>query len=150
MLDSVVAVSALNPSDAGDIRTLLARLAHVADQGDVDEYLTLFTPDAVWSMPEIPQTGVPASERRGLAEIEAGVRERRDSGVQGPGTNTAHLVTTTAVRFETADVAVADSTWMFLVDTLAAPRIASFGRYTDTLRRTGDGWRLARREIRVG
>ena len=143
-------MAALNPSDAGDIRTLLARLAHLADQGDVDEYLALFTPDAVWSMPAIPQTGVPASERRGLAEIEAGVAERRAAGVQGPGTNTAHLVTTTAVRFDGADVAVADSTWMFLVDTLAEPRIASFGRYTDTVHRTRDGWRLARREIRVG
>lgn len=143
-------VAARNPSDAGDIRTLLARLAQLADLGTVEEYLELFAPDAVWSMPEIPQTGVAASERRGLAEIEAGVVERRAAGVQGPGTNTAHLVTTIAVRFESDDVAVADSTWMFLVDTLAAPRIASFGRYTDTVHRTPAGWRLARREIRVG
>ena len=143
-------MAARNPSDAGDVRTLLARLAQLADQGEVDEYLELFTPDAVWSMPEIPQTGVAASERRGLEVIEAGVAERRAAGVQGPGTNTAHLVTTIAVRFESDDVAVADSTWMFLVDTLAAPRIASFGRYTDTVQRTPTGWRLARREIRVG
>jgi uncharacterized protein (TIGR02246 family) len=138
-------------SDDGEIRTLLARLAQLADSGDLDTYLSLFAPEAEWVIPEIPQTGVPSSVRRGVDEIAAGVRERRAAGVQGPGSNTAHLVTTIAVAFD-ADgaTAVADSTWMFLADTSTTPRIQSFGRYHDTLHRLDGAWRLARREIRLG
>ena len=136
-------------SDDADIRSLLARLAHLADSGDLDEYLTLFTEDAAWVVPAIPQTGVAASERRGVEEIAAGVRERRAAGVQGPGTGTMHLVTTTDVEIE-GDEAIALSTWLFLADTATAPRVQAVGRYHDTLRRTQDGWRLARREISAG
>jgi uncharacterized protein (TIGR02246 family) len=136
------------PDDA-EIRSLLARLAHLADSGDLEAYLALFTSDAAWVIPAIPQTGVAASERRGVAEIEAGVGERRAAGVQGPGSNTMHVVTTTAVDVS-GDEAVAVSTWMFIADTTAAPRVQAVGRYRDTLRRTPDGWRLARREITAG
>jgi uncharacterized protein (TIGR02246 family) len=140
----------MKPTDDGEIRTLLARLAHLADTGDVSEYVELFAEDAVWTMPAIPQTGLAPSERRGRAAIEEGVRERRASGVQGPGSNTAHLVTTIAVRYDSDDLAVAESCWQFIVDTTTAPRLQGFGRYTDTLHRTSSGWRLARREITVG
>lgn len=137
---------------AGDaeIRTILARLAHLADAGEIDQYLSLFTDDAVWRMPANPGIGLEASERRGVDAIAAGVRERRQAGVQGPGTATKHLVTTTAVRLDGPDTAVAESYWIFLVDTTSAPRIQSTGRYEDTFRRTDDGWRLAVRSIELG
>jgi uncharacterized protein (TIGR02246 family) len=135
----------------GEIRTLLARLAQLADSGDLDTYLSLFVDDAEWVIPEIPQTGVPASVRKGVEEIAAGVRERRAAGVQGPGTHTAHMVTTVAVALDAdGETAIADSTWMFLADTSTAPRIQSFGRYHDTLRQVDGTWRLARREIHLG
>ena len=136
-------------TDDADIRSLLARLAHLADSGDLDEYLTLFTEDAAWVVPAIPQTGVAASEKRGVEEIGAGVRERRAAGVQGPGTATMHVVTTIAVDIA-GDEATAASTWLFLADTSTAPRVQAVGRYRDTLRRTPAGWRLARREISAG
>jgi 3-phenylpropionate/cinnamic acid dioxygenase small subunit len=136
---------------AGDIRTLLAKLARLADIGEVDDYLELFTDDAVWVMPAIPQSGLVPSERRGIGEIAAGVRERRSAGVQGPGTNTAHVVTTIAVTPESDAAAIAESVWMFLADTASpSPRIQGFGRYRDTVVRTAAGWRLARREITLG
>ena len=134
-----------------DIRTLIAKLAQLADTGEVDDYVALFTDDAVWAMPAIPQSGLEPSERRGTAEIAAGVRERRAAGVQGPGTNTAHVITTIAVTPDGDDAAIAESVWMFVVDTAsAAPRLQGLGRYRDTVRRTGAGWRLARREITLG
>jgi 3-phenylpropionate/cinnamic acid dioxygenase small subunit len=136
---------------AGDIRTLLAKLAQLADIGDVADYLALFADDAVWVMPAIPQSGLAPSERRGIEEIAAGVRERRAAGVQGPGTNTAHVVTTIAVTPESDTAAVAESVWMFIADTASpSPRIQGFGRYRDTVTRTADGWRLVRREITLG
>jgi hypothetical protein len=36
------------------------------------------------------------------------------------------------------------------VETSEVPRLHGVGRYTDTLRRTPDGWRLARRAITLG
>jgi 3-phenylpropionate/cinnamic acid dioxygenase small subunit len=141
----------MTASDDGEIRTLVAKLAQFADVGDIDDYLALFAPDAVWAMPAIPQSGLEASERRGVDAIAAGVRERRAAGVQGPGTNTAHVITTIAVDFDGEDTAVATSTWMFIGDTAsAAPRLQGLGRYRDTVVRTGEGWRLARREITLG
>ena len=136
--------------DELEIRNLLAALAQLADRGTVEEYLDLFAPDAVWVVPAIPQTGVAATELRGVDAIGAGVRERRAAGVQGPGTDTAHVVTTTVVRFEGDDTAVATSTWLFLTGTATTPRLQGVGRYTDTLGRTDAGWRLCRREIALG
>lgn len=142
------------PDSAGDdgaIRSLLAKLAQLADIGEVDEYLALFAPDATWVMPAIPQSGLEPSVRTGIDEIAAGVRERRAAGVQGPGTNTAHVVTTIAVSFVDVDTAVAQSTWFFIADTASAsPRMQGFGRYRDTVTRGQDGWRLHRREISLG
>jgi uncharacterized protein (TIGR02246 family) len=136
-------------SDDAEIRSLLARLAQLADTGKLDDYLALFTDDAAWVVPAIPQTGVAASERRGLEAIATGVRERRDAGVQGPGSATMHIVTTIAVEV-TADQAVATSTWLFIAETATTPHVRAVGRYLDTLRRTDAGWRLARREITAG
>ena len=135
--------------DDGEIRSLLARLAQLADSGDLDQYLSLLTDDIAWVVPAIPQTGVAASEKHGRDEVAAGVRERREAGIQGPGSNTMHLVTTISVQTD-GDEATAASTWLFLADASTAPRIQAVGRYTDTLRRTPSGWRLARREISAG
>ena len=129
--------------DELEIRNLVARTAHTADRGEVADYVALFTHDAVWRMPPNPATGLPASERRGRDEIEAGVRERRAAGVQGPGTGTMHTVTTTAVRFDGDDAAVAESYFGFYRST----ELLSVGVWRDVLRRTPDGWRLGERAI---
>jgi hypothetical protein len=60
------------------------------------------------------------------------------------------MVTSVAVDFPGPDEAVVDSYWIFLVDTLDNPRIQMLGHYHDTVRRTPDGWLLARREINYG
>ncbi len=132
------------------IRNALARIAHAADRGDVDAYLALLTPDAVWTMPASPHVGLAASERRGHEEIAAGARERLAAGVQGPGSATMHTVTTTAIEFTGADAAASDSTFVFWTATGTAPVPASVGRYHDEFRRTPDGWKLARRDVEFG
>jgi ketosteroid isomerase-like protein len=138
-------------ADELEIRNLLAALAQLADGGEVEEYLEFFAPDAVWVVPAVPQTGVQATELQGLEAIGDGVRQRRAAGVQGPGTHTAHVLTTTAVHFEDAATAVATSTWLFLADTATAPRLVSVGRYSDTVTKADDGrWRLSRRAITLG
>ena len=131
----------MSADDELAVRNVVARVALYADGPDVDAYVDLFTPDAVWAMPGAP--------RRGHAEIRAGSEERRAAGQIGPGSNTRHVVSTMAVTVD-GDRAVADSTWQFYVDTATAPRLQLMGTYRDELVRIGAEWRLARRQITIG
>ena len=133
-----------------EIRTVLARIAQLADGGDLDEYLTLFTDDAVWAMPDNPAVGMTANEKRGHAEIRAGAEERRASGLQGPGTESRHVLTTIAVTVESDTRATARSYFMFVVSTTTAPTIRTMGQYDDVLVRGDGGWQLQHRKITVG
>ncbi|MFD4183747.1 nuclear transport factor 2 family protein [Rhodococcus sp. NPDC058514] len=135
-----------------EIQSLLARLAHLADDGSVEDYLSHFTVDAVWESAPNPATEMPAQVRTGHAEIEEGVRSRRASGIQGPGSATRHVLTTIAVTpgESDADEATTTAYWSFFVDTTTAPRLSSVGRYDDTLRRVDGRWRLAHRRITMG
>jgi uncharacterized protein (TIGR02246 family) len=129
---------------AGDelaVRNLVARVAQYADGPDVDAYVALFTPDAIWDMPGGP--------RRGHAEIRAGSEERRAAGQIGPGSNTRHVVSTVAVKVH-EEHAVADSVWQFYVETASAPRLQLMGTYRDEFRRVGPEWKLAHRKITIG
>ncbi|WP_246098309.1 nuclear transport factor 2 family protein [Rhodococcus spelaei] len=141
----------MNATDpVSEIQSLLARLAHLADDGTVEEYLSNFTADAVWQSSANPATGMAAQSRVGVAEIEAGVRARRASGIQGPGTATRHVLSTVAVTASGGDEATATAYWTFYVETTSAPRLSSVGRYDDVLRREHGSWRLARRVVTMG
>lgn len=129
-------------ADELEIRNLVARLAQLADMGDLEEYVSLFTDDAAWEMPGGP--------RHGQADIMAGAKERRAAGTTGPGSNTRHVISTVAVRADGTDTASSDSYWQFFGNTTTAPAVQLMGHYHDTLRRTPDGWKLARREISFG
>jgi len=131
-------------------RTIVARLAHLADDGDVDAYIAEMTDDVVWSMPANPAAGLPATSRRGRDEIAAGARERIAAGLQGPGTNTRHIITTSVVDLESDDRARVRSTFLFLESTTATPAIRTMGQYDDVMQRTSDGWKLASRTITFG
>jgi hypothetical protein len=140
----------MTTADEMEIRNLLARIAHCADHGTVDEYLRLFSDDVVWKMPPNPAVGLPASERRGHEEVAAGVHERRAAGIQGPGSNTMHLLLTTAVRFDDADTASAESCWLYYGDTSSSPVLRTMGRYHDAFRRGSAGWVLTSRTVEMG
>ena len=133
-----------------EIRNVLARIAQLADTGDLDEYLTLFTEDAVWGMPDNPSIGMLANERRGHGEIRAGAEERRASGLQGPGTNTRHVLTTTAVHLESETRATVRSYFLFFASTTTEPVLRTMGQYDDVLVRGEHGWQLAHRTITPG
>lgn len=137
------------PADA-QIRSLLARIAHLADDGSLEEYLEQFTPDAVWQMPANDAVGAPADRREGIDDIAAGVRSRRESGLQGPGTATRHAIISIDVQVRSAELAHAVAYWLFFSDTSGVPRVVSMGRYDDVLRCTDGRWQLAGRTITVG
>ena len=129
-------------TDELEIRSLIANVARYADGADVDDYVALFTEDAHWGMPGAPRTG--------WDDIRAGSEARRAAGETGPGSRTRHMVTTIAVQVDGSDAATADSTWLFLVDTVEHPTIKLCGTYRDRFVRTAEGWRVARRDIAFG
>jgi 3-phenylpropionate/cinnamic acid dioxygenase small subunit len=133
-----------------EIRTVLARIAQLADAGDLDEYLTLFTDDAVWAMPDNPAIGMVANEKRGHAEIRTGAEERRASGLQGPGTESRHVLTTIAVSLEGDNRAAVRSYFLFFGSTASQPVLRTMGQYDDVLLRGAGGWQLAHRMITIG
>ena len=139
-------------ADEMDIRNLVARLAHVADMGDLkSEYLPLFTDDAVWEFPGGMDQAAEPARVTGPEAILADRLKRRESGFQGPGTHTRHVNTTLAVRVDGSDSAEAESYWMFVTGTdTAEPQVRGIGLYQDTFQRTAEGWKLSRRRILPG
>jgi len=143
-------MSATKAEHDGEIRSVLARIAQLADGGELDEYITLFADDAVWAMPENPTMGMPASEKRGRAEIRAGAEERRASGLQGPGTETRHVLPAVAVDIESDDRATARSYFQFYASTASQPVLRNMGQYDDVFVRDAQGWHLQHRTITFG
>jgi len=138
MTDALVAQAAAELK----IRNLIARVALLADQGDLDEYVDQFTEDSLWAFP--------GGARQGRDDIRAGAEERRAGKVTGPGSETRHVITTISVQLETEDAATADSYFLFYQHTTTAPTLFNMGHYHDTFARQGEVWRLARRDITLG
>jgi uncharacterized protein (TIGR02246 family) len=124
-----------------EIRNLVARVAQLADDGDLDEYMRCYTKDAVWAFP--------GTTREGHDAIRQGVVERRAGGHQGPGSNTMHVVASTSVELM-GETATANSSFLFIADTLGARELQTVGRYRDRFVITDDGWKIAHRTIVVG
>ena len=131
-------------ADELEIRNLVSTLAHMADmapEDQLDGYVALFTDDARWEMP--------GSLRQGRDDILAGALDRRENGIQGPGTNTRHVITTHAVRVD-GEAATGNAYFMLVADTLSSPQVRGIGHYEDRYRRTPEGWKLDQRTITLG
>lgn len=136
----------MSASDRIEIAMLIARIAQLADDGTVDDYLDRFTADAVWELTVASGIGLEVQTRRGRADLEAGVRERRREGMQGPGSRTRHDVSTIWVTVD-GDRAASRAYYRYYLDTDATPRLATMGVYDDAFIRGADGWLLAHRTI---
>jgi 3-phenylpropionate/cinnamic acid dioxygenase small subunit len=124
------------------VRSAIARLAILADQGDLDEYVDQFTEDATWNFA--------GGARVGRKDIRIGAEERRAGGVTGPGSNTRHVITTVAVAVEGGGRATADCYFLFYQNTTTTPTLLNMGWYHDVFVKEGDRWRLQRRDITMG
>ena len=125
--------------DRAEILGVIARLAHVGDREDLDEYARLYTDDATWEYS--------ASIVNGSAAIIANAQAGRDGGRVGPDSGLRHVITTVSVVLTATDAAEADSYVLVYATTSSPPTLRSMVRYHDTLRRLPDGWRVARRQI---
>jgi len=122
-----------------EIRNVIGKFAHLADSGDLVEYVSLMTDDGVWAHPTL-------GTRTGRDDILAGAQERREGGKKSGG-RFRHMVTTQWVEFDDDDHASSHLYWILLNATNSPPVVQNTGRYDDELRRTPEGWKLARRDI---
>lgn len=137
-------------SQALEVHHALARLAHLADDGELSDYLDMYTRDAVWETPAVESTETKADRRSGRSDIGEGASARRASGIQGPGSATRHVVHTVDVTVGPEGTATSVSYWSFYQKTTSTPVLAGIGRYDDTWRLTGTGWKLVHRRITLG
>lgn len=131
------------------IRNLIARVAHAADTADTEclrtEYLDCFTDDAIFELRTSGSAGSTAAGiMQGKTAILASALDRRRIGLQGPGTHTMHVVTSTALQVS-GDQARAQSSFMFLGQLNTTPVVQVAGLYDDRFRKVQGVWRLAHR-----
>lgn len=132
-------------ADELEIRNVIARLAMLADDGDLNEYASLFAEDGVWE-PRTMASGPVVPPIRGRANILAAATQRRANGTQGPGTHMYHSILTTAVTLK-GDTASAKSYFVYFKNANTSPQIALFAIYNDAFARTPQGWKLTHRLI---
>jgi 3-phenylpropionate/cinnamic acid dioxygenase small subunit len=130
------------------VQRLVAQLALQADAGTLEDYLDLFTEDAVWEVPANDRAGVPAARCVGHDEIATSVRQRRALGVQGPGTGAMHHITTQEIEVH-GEQATGRIYYQFVAIVDGVPTIRTLGQYRDRYRRTTNGWKLAHRVVLI-
>jgi 3-phenylpropionate/cinnamic acid dioxygenase small subunit len=135
---------------AFEIQQLLQRIAAAADTAtDIQDYLDLLTDDAVFDFAPVAAIGLAANRYTGHREIREGVIDRRRAGVQGPGTNTLHIVSDVVVDQVSDDTAAVYAAWHYLGIRDSVPALLAMGTYRNTVRRVGGRWLLSRREVVV-
>ena len=126
-------------ADEVEIAKLLAKLAQMADDGDLNEYARLFTEDGSWTGPAaIREPGGPTSSR--------GRRRGEPLGFKAPARTPFHLISNVNIEVD-GDAATGKAYFHYYRNADAMPQITSMGVYRDQFRRTPEGWRMAKRVI---
>ena len=137
-LESRVAVL----EDERAILRLLHAYGHHLDYGLAEAWLDCFTEDGVF---EVQRATPPGGLYRGRDELRGFV----SAHTHAPDKWHKHVVVDPIIRTD-GDSAEVESYFMRLDRIDDIPRIRTFGRYRDSLRRGEDGrWRLAKRVVEV-
>jgi uncharacterized protein (TIGR02246 family) len=122
--------------DLEAIRALISEYRRALDEKDFEAYAELFGDDGEF----IADGGIHA---RGREQILAMLADLQSKGALTVAAgDDRHLVANTEITLD-GDTATSRSTWVYIT---RADKLEMVGRYIDTLRRTPDGWRFARRE----
>jgi hypothetical protein len=116
-------------------------LAHLLDDGDLDEYATLIAADIFYERQ--PENGAPV-RYVGRKDFVAAAGVGRSDRKRGPGSHRRHVPTATIVSVE-GDVAHAKSQMCIYANASTRPEIVSMVIYTDEFRRVAGKWILQRR-----
>ena len=123
--------------DDREIRNLLNLIAKLSDSGEVDEWLGCWTEDCSWELED--------KVHRGHDAIRNRIQEARSAHRAGPGANRRHVVANQIVHVDGSDQATSEQYMIYLADVRAKAYVLAIYEQSDTLRRTPDGWKLARR-----
>jgi 3-phenylpropionate/cinnamic acid dioxygenase small subunit len=147
------------PLSRADAEDILYREAALLDEGEWDEWLTLYTEDAIFWMPAWRDEETPGSDpdselsliyyegRRGLEDRVFRARSGQ-SIASRPRPRCMHTIGNVRLIESTDDTAEIASTFtVFLHDVRADRTHHFFGRYRHTLRRESGTWRIARKHI---
>ncbi|EFC86765.1 nuclear transport factor 2 family protein [Parafrankia sp. EUN1f] len=134
--------------DQGEIRDLVHRYCHAADQQDHEQLSTLFTADGALSFERSPLATPPSSSPlppsafvtyRGRADLRSMPRSPLPRGL--------HVTTNTVITFDGQDDATGLSYFVRLLTDDDGYRIGNAGLYRDRYRRTPAGWFIYQRTI---
>lgn len=128
----------LTPLDYAELQHLTSRLNQGADSHDADMWVSLWTPDGVWTNAE----GQSHSGHAGLTEY----RRARRAELAGR-TNIRHWTNSLSIT-PTPGGAIGRSYYMMVRVDTNPPTPASAGHYDDVYVKTGKGWRIKSRTIR--
>ncbi len=128
----------LTPQDYAEIQHLAIRLNQGADFHDSEMWVSVWTPDGVWTRTD----GREFAGHEGLSDY------RRIRRAQVGGRSDIRHWTNGLVLTPTADGATGRSYYMILDITSAPPTPIAAGHYEDVFARTADGWRIKHRIIR--
>jgi hypothetical protein len=134
--------------DRERIRHTMARYTVAGDRLRLDEFLAVFTPDAIMESEGVPEED--AFHYEGLEQIGQWITRWSDrSGDDGAPTHRAtfvrHHLSTSLIEFTGPDTARARTYWTAYTD--IGPDHA--GYYLDRFRRQGDAWLIAHRRVRL-
>ena len=123
----------------------LAAYSHTLDNGDDEGWVQLFTPDAVWESfargadkPSLHYEG-----HDGIRKFAAEMRARSAAQAR-------HVKVNTIFVELTAETARIRSNGVITVQAPGEePRVGLTGIYAETLRKTPDGWRIARIALHI-
>ncbi|QTV80481.1 nuclear transport factor 2 family protein [Microbacterium sp. NIBRBAC000506063] len=127
-----------------DERAIIRRLyryGHCIDYGLEEEWAECFTSDGVF---EVKRTHPPGHVYQGRQQLLEFAR----SHTRAPANFHKHVVVDPMIEVN-GDRATAVSYFVRLDVIDATPVVRTFGRYRDTFRRTGAGWRIEHRTVEV-
>ena len=116
--------------DTTAIRQLLAACCQVLDDGDFDEWVSLYTEDCRFA--------VMGTRTRGRTQMRALIEPFQTEELRGK-----HMISEPRINLH-GDEATATTDFAFVAKD---NKIQQTGRYYDILRRGTDGWQVAGREI---
>jgi ketosteroid isomerase-like protein len=138
-----------------EIRNLIAKVFLFTDTApDVVDHANCFTEDAVWERVGVPADAPLGSHLGGRAAGREGIladrRAIRKANAHGPGAANWHMATNVLVSVTGKDTAKAWLSWIYVVAADDAHQVAEVIYYADDLRRTEEGWKIARRRFTLG
>ena len=137
--DQSVAVAELTEDDHAEIRQLYGKYVWAFDLGDPMAYADTYTPDGFIRVDRADARGIPTVGHDNLAAFAK--RYHETNGPYPRHWNSGLVITPTADG--------AHGTCYLVVFNVNTRDVMLTGRYQDTLKKTAEGWRFAKREFLI-